>query len=387
MNKQVLFNYALAFVFFLSPAIVLSQTVSLYPGETIRLYCPSAPIGSIDAASWSSNNKGVGVAPGNHGLYCDAYVNSYFEGTATIECYYSYSWYSTVKGRMEVDNGTVYYYIMSKPVNIRLNQTELEMKVGENYQLTYTQITTGAPDAMVTWASEDKDIASVDKEGIVHAKASGEVDIIAQNKSGNDAICHVSIERIYPTEISLSPNQMIIVEGKSEMLKYNLSPEGASAKIQWKSSNESVAEVSSSGRVTGKNYGNATITATTDNNLSATCNIEVLPLPRSVSLPNNENVKVGYTLRLKPTCSPANAVTTYSWSSDNPNIASVDANGIVKGRKEGTATITVLTANKKSATINIKVVDSTSGIDYRNAAIRIKAIKDLINQSIKSLKK
>ena len=139
--------------------------------------------------------------------------------------------------------------------------------------------------------------------------------------------------------------------------------------------------------MTGKNYGNATITATTDNNLSATCNIEVLPLPRSVSLPNNENVKVGYTLRLKPTCSPANAVTTYSWSSDNPNIASVDANGIVKGRKEGTATITVLTANKKSATINIKVVDSTSGIDYRNAAIRIKAIKDLINQSIKSLKK
>ena len=52
---------------------------------------------------------------------------------------------------------------------------------------------------------------------------------------------------------------------------------------------------------------------------------------------------------------PSGAKTTYTWNSSDPGIATVSGKGVVKGMKKGTATITVTTANGKSARVKIKV--------------------------------
>ena len=64
---------------------------------------------------------------------------------------------------------------------------------------------------------------------------------------------------------------------------------------------------------------------------------------------------VGKSYTLTKTVSPSNAVTSYTWSSSNTSVATVDSNGKVTAKKAGTATITVKTSNGKTATCKVTV--------------------------------
>ena len=81
-------------------------------------------------------------------------------------------------------------------------------------------------------------------------------------------------------------------------------------------------------------------------------------VPTKVELNKAGTVKLkkGKTLRLTATVYSDTAVTTLTWKSSNKKVATVNKNGVVKGVKKGTATITVKTKNGKTATVKIKVV-------------------------------
>ena len=69
------------------------------------------------------------------------------------------------------------------------------------------------------------------------------------------------------------------------------------------------------------------------------------------------SVKKGKTLKLagQIKLTPSGVTTTYTWKSSDPSIASVSDEGIVKGVKKGTVTITVITANGKKAKTKVTV--------------------------------
>ena len=78
--------------------------------------------------------------------------------------------------------------------------------------------------------------------------------------------------------------------------------------------------------------------------------------PTSVSLNKTSlTLDVGKSYTLTKTVSPLNAVTSYTWSSSNTSVATVDKNGKVTAKKAGTATITVKTSNGKTATCKVTV--------------------------------
>ncbi|MFR7416685.1 leucine-rich repeat protein [Ruminococcus bromii] len=78
--------------------------------------------------------------------------------------------------------------------------------------------------------------------------------------------------------------------------------------------------------------------------------------PTSVSLNKTSlTLDVGKSYTLTKTVSPSNAVTSYTWSSSNTSVATVDKNGKVTAKKAGTATITVKTSNGKTATCKVTV--------------------------------
>ena len=81
--------------------------------------------------------------------------------------------------------------------------------------------------------------------------------------------------------MSLNTSSVSIVNGNTSALTVTVSPSNAANKnVTWSSSNTSVATVSSSGVVTAKSTGTATITVTTaDGSKKATANITVKPLP------------------------------------------------------------------------------------------------------------
>ena len=85
-------------------------------------------------------------------------------------------------------------------------QDELTLEVGQEVTLTAVITPNEATDKTVTWKSEDENIATVDKNGKVTAKAVGKIKIRASangSKNGiDDAVCTVTV--VEPTAPSVN---------------------------------------------------------------------------------------------------------------------------------------------------------------------------------------
>lgn len=95
--------------------------------------------------------------------------------------------------------------------------------------------------------------------------------------------------------------------------------------------------------------------------------------------PTEATVKIGNTVELAATVQPSDAADkSVTFTSDKPEIASVDTNGVVTAKGEGTAVITVAGANGVSATCTIHSVTSikVTEITIKNAPRRAMEIGD-----------
>ncbi len=163
------------------------------------------------------------------------------------------------------------------PINvtsIRLNRTSVTLSTGETIELTATVSPDNATNKTVTWSSSNTSTATV-TDGKVTALAVGSTTIIAQ--CGNvKAECSVTVSPINVTSIRLNRTSVSLSAGDIIELTATVSPDNATNKtVTWISSNTSIATVTDS-KVTAVNIGSATITAKSNNGLSATCHISVV---------------------------------------------------------------------------------------------------------------
>ena len=364
---------------------VMAQT-SLYVGQSTILSAPDVPSGSaINQTAWSCTNSHVSVE--NYTNYgAKVTVNSYFTGTAEIRCDYYYYWYDYA-GYMHTNNGKTYFYITCNPVTLSISPTWMQLHPGEGQTISYSYSPSNvSPKPTIRFFTNNDNVATVSSSGYVKAIGAGKTTITVENSSGPDETCEVTVVKIDPTSITFDKSSVSVTEGQTKTLSYTLSPSGSSASVTWSSSDESVVKVSSKGEITGVKEGKATIKVVTDNNLFATCDVTVVAAPKSVSLPANKQVVKGYTIQLTPTLTPENSESTYTWKSADTSIASVNAQGVVTGKKAGTTTITVTTVNGLTANCQISVADAPEGLDSRNVKARIDAVKSLAEESIMYIK-
>ncbi|ANQ52855.2 carbohydrate-binding protein [Flammeovirga sp. MY04] len=169
------------------------------------------------------------------------------------------------------------------------------------------------------------------------------------------------------TGVEIVAAESEVMEGRTIQLSDNQLPATACKEVaSWSSSNSSVATVDSNGKVTGVSLGTATITVQTGSQ-SATIEITVIErVPIYVTGVNLTTTAIALDIHqmkgLEANVVPANADNlNVTWSSDNEGVATVDANGVVTGVAEGTATITVTTVDQsKTATATVTV----SGNEY-----------------------
>ena len=124
--------------------------------------------------------------------------------------------------------------------------------------------------------------------------------------------------------------------------------------------------VNQTGIVTILQPGVATITVKTiDGGYTAVCIVSVQTLVTSVKInPTTKTLAVGKNFQLAAWPQPSTAANkNVTWSSSDTAIAKVSSTGLVTGVKNGTATITVKTADGgKTATCQIKVGVSVRGV-------------------------
>lgn len=131
--------------------------------------------------------------------------------------------------------------------------------------------------------------------------------------------------------------------GSTLTLNATVLPSDATDKsVEWSSDKEDVATVTTSGVVTAKGNGTATITVKTkDQEKTATCAITVAQWVTSVTL-NNPSLTLneGQEQTLIPTVNPSNAANkSLNWTSSDTSVATVNAEGKVTAISKGTATI------------------------------------------------
>lgn len=139
--------------------------------------------------------------------------------------------------------------------------------------------------------------------------------------------------------------------------------------IEWTSSNEDVATVDQSGRVTAKDNGTATITATTkDQGKTASCAVTVAQLITGLSLDKYSlSLNEGEEYTLSPTITPSNAANTaLTWTSSDESVATVNQAGKVTAVSKGTATIKAETqdGSERYASCSVTVIRLVSSIVF-----------------------
>lgn len=178
---------------------------------------------------------------------------------------------------------------------ISLNKEELVLEVGASERLVASFNPPEAPNKAHSWTSSAANIASVDETGMVTAVSTGTAVITAQAlDGGKKALCNVQVvmEVIHVMGLSLNITRKDIAVGEQVQLVATVNPENATDKtVVWTSTDDGVATVDGTGRVTGIAAGTATITATSnDGNKKAACQLTVSERGATISAPEVSDV-------------------------------------------------------------------------------------------------
>ncbi|WP_077369466.1 Ig-like domain-containing protein [Anaerosalibacter sp. Marseille-P3206] len=352
------------------------STLNLEIGKSENL---TATVNPSDATNqnitWSSSNQEVATV--------DEYgkVTAIAAGTATI----------TVTTEDGSKTATCEVTVTEPKIlveSVSLDKSTLNLEIGKTETLTATVNPENATNKKVNWSSSDEKVATVDESGTVTAIAVGTATITVTTKDGSKtATCEVTVPEAKPepipdpkpepvpepTEVkvesvSLDKSTLDLEIGKIETLTATVNPENATnKKVNWSSSDEKVATVDGSGKVTAIAAGTVTITVTTeDGSKTAICEVTV-PEPKptvvkveSVSLDKETlDLEINKTETLIATVSPSDVTNKkVTWSSSDVKVATVDESGKVTAIAAGTATITVTTEDGiKTATCEVTVTE------------------------------
>lgn len=315
------------------------NAVTVNKGEsTDALKVTYTPANTTDdkTVTWSSSNEKVATVK-------DGVITGVGAGEATI----------TAKvGKFEE---TCKVNVISKLQSIQItadkDTSKLEKDDKVNLTVGYTPADT-TDSKVVTWKSENEDVATVDEKGVVTAVGGGVTKIVATSAADSSIKAEIEIKVLIHTEaIKLDTEEIELLKGyTSDPIAVTFIPANTddSKAVTWTSDNESVATVDAEGRVTGLKEGNATITATTvvgghtDSIKVTVKEIHVEDATLSAEL-NPSELYVGQQHAVKVTLDPENTTDDvyYIYKSSDEEVAAVSTGGVVSALKAGKAEITV----------------------------------------------
>lgn len=282
---------------------------------------------------------------------------------------------------------------------------------------TDEKVAKAAEKLTIEWTSSDESVATVDETGTVTAVAAGEANVTASVKDADIAAStHIKVV-VTPTGVVAPESIDLVTNGESTKdLDAKLVPADATdVKLAYESSDESIATVDETGKVTAVANGECTITTyvvadakdadaselsavaveaadseETDDSvatmpedlaamdsafgvvpedLKAETKVTVTTNVESVTLDKTEGVlTVGNTVTVTATVTPDTATNaSVTWTSSDEAIATVDSEGKITAVAPGTATITATSDSNPDASAAYavtvqakKVVTSTS---------------------------
>ena len=264
---------------------------------------------------------------------------------------------------------------------------------------TDEKVAKAAEKLTIEWTSSDESVATVDETGTVTAVAAGEANVTASVKDADIAAStHIKVV-VTPTGVAAPASIDLVTNGESTKdLDAKLVPADATdVKLAYESSDESIATVDETGKVTAVANGECTITTyvvadakdaeaselsavvvevadseeaddsvatmpedlaamdsafgvvpedlKTETKVTVTTNVEGITLDKTEGV-----LTVGNTVTVTATVTPDTATNaSVTWTSSDEAIATVDSEGKITAVAPGTATITAVSDSNPDA--------------------------------------
>ncbi len=275
--------------------------------------------------------------------------------------------------------------VVVHPESIILNKSHLTLEKGQEEILEATVQPSDSTNNKVLWTTSNANIATVDEYGKITATGTGTAVITATTEDGGYAAgCEVTV-RVSVSSVSLNKNELSLTKGSSETLTATVLPEDSSNKnIIWTSSNENIATVDDSGKVTAIGSGTAVITVTTeDGGKTAECLVTVEVRASGVEIDKTElTLEKGTEGILTATVYPEDSSNRkVSWTSSDESIVIVGNNGKVYAFNAGTAIITVTTEDggfKVECEVTVRVSVSSVSLNKESVSLITGASETLV---------
>ncbi|GHT51649.1 hypothetical protein FACS189440_20920 [Bacteroidia bacterium] len=302
--------------------ITVNPTGIIFPATdspTRTLAASVLPTCANQAVTWESANPAIATVDENTGV-----VTPVSQGTTTITA-------TSVDNESKTASSLITVDPVDPVTGITLDPTSWSLLAeNETKQLTATIIPSWADNQAITWSSDYPNIAEVDGNGLVTAKAFGTATITATTvDGGKTATCavevmnHVASINLEPTSIRFNSTADAPVQLAAQILPITATNQNKT----WNSSNNNVATVDQNGLVTVVGLGKANITVTSvDGSKSATCQITCYVPVAGVSIsPNSITVSQKSTQKtVTPIVAPSNAYNkNVTWYSDDETVCTV----------------------------------------------------------------
>ncbi len=220
----------------------------------------------------------------------------------------------------------------------------------------------------ITYTSLDTNIMTVNDKGTITGVTSGSTTLVVKRDDRSVSI-PVTITKSYipMNTFKIIPSKVQLVPEQNIRLKVEYAPVDATiSTIKFSSSDKSIVNVSPGGLVTAIKPGTAKIYVMT----SSIMGIKTVEVVVSEAKDGGEsgateinlnksdvNLVEGTSEKIIATVVPDDEENkTLKWSSSDENVATVDKNGVISAKGEGSCVITVSTLNDVSRTINVKVI-------------------------------
>ena len=244
--------------------------------------------------------------------------------------------------------------------DIDLGDCPAEIEVGTSQLLSVTPIPTDAGEQSVTYKSSDTKIATVNEIGRVTGIAIGKADItvscgkVKKKFSLKVIEAKDENEKIPVKDIEISDHEDELEVDKTMNLSVTVLPANATdTTVTYRSSDEKIATVNSSGEVKGIGAGKVTITVSAGN-VSKSVDLTVKYATAKIEMNTTYLVlKEGDTFQLSAKVLPATADQGITYESENPDIISVTGGGLVTAKKAGSGTELVKNSDTSTAVMVI----------------------------------
>ena len=273
------------------------------------------------------------------------------------------------------------------PASISLGQSEFNIIAGQTIEPEITVKDASGSATLARFAASvdanggDPACVRVDANtGEITGVSKGSANVVYKLASGASARCKVNVVSA-PDSVAVNPTAIEIgVKEKITGATLTLNPpEGESrcaAIVTWKSSNAKVAKVAKNGEygctITGVKAGKAKITATTHNGKAATIVVTVRKAPSKVTLtPSKLALSVGMSGSVTAATDKGTASGVMTFTSANEAVATVDANGVVKGVSAGSTVITAKAFNGKKGKCTVTVYAKPASVTLDQASLSI----------------